>query len=217
MNSLTKEEVVQQDLAHKYLHGRLSEEQTASFELLLMENPDMVEQLQIDRLLQAHVKQLEAKRPSIREVWHQIMDKPIYYACTFALAFVLGVYISPALTTDEKSGLQGNIEIAYVSSLRGDSNSPDTVVSLNDEVDTLLLVLQPSTQQKLDYLVTVTAQEKQLKLIEGATYSTNDFGEIMLPMGKSRLNPGLIKIDFAPIGQPSLQESLVVKLTRQKT
>ena len=213
MKTLTRDEVMQQDFAHKYLHNRLSSEETAAFEDFLMENRDMAEQMQIDKVLQAHVQKLPVSRPSIRETWHQLVGKPLHYAFTFALAFVLGVYLTPHLTSDDPIALQGNIEIAYVSSLRGETNAPDTVISLDSQIDTLLLVLQPTAQQKLDYLVTVTEQEKQLVLIDEAIYSSNDFGEIKLPMGKSRLNPGLIKIDFAPVNKPSLKESLMVKLT----
>lgn len=214
MKSLTMDEVVQGDIAHKYLHGRLSEEHKALFEQFLLDNPEMIEQLQIDQLLKAHIKKLPAKRPSIREAWHQLMGKPMYYACTFALAFILGIYASPTFNTGEQAALNGNIEITYVSNLRGDTQAPDSIVSLSDELDTLLLVLQPTTQQKQNYLVTVTAQEKNLTLIDSSAYSTNEMGEIMLPLGRSRLNPGLIKIDFAPIGQPSQKESMLVKLIR---
>ena len=214
MKTLTREEVEQQDLAHKYLHGRLSQEQAVAFETFLMDNNDMVEQLQIDGLLQTHVKKVPVSKPTVRQAWHQLMGKPLTYACTFLLAFVLGVFVNPKLLPEQEVGLQGNIEIAYVSSLRGDTESPDSVVSLDDQIDTLLLVLQPTSSQKLDYLVTVTEQNNKLVLIDNARYSSNDLGEIKLPVGKSRLHPGLIKIDFAPVSNPTLTESLVVKLTR---
>ena len=213
MKTLTRDEVLQQEFAHKYLHNRLNNEDKEAFEEFLMDNRDLAEQMQIDKVLQAHIKKVPVSRPTVREAWHQLVGKPLHYAFTFALAFVLGVFVTPYMTSEEGAGLQGNIEIAYVSNLRGETNAPDTVVSLDSQIDTLLLVLQPTAQQKLDYLVTVTAQEKQLVLIDEAVYSSNDFGEIKLPMGKSRLNPGLIKIDFAPVDKPSLKESLMVKLT----
>ncbi len=66
MSSMDKEYVVQNDIAQRYLCGRLTPEEAEAFEVYLLDHPDMREQLELDTLLANGLSRVSIDRPRKR-------------------------------------------------------------------------------------------------------------------------------------------------------
>lgn len=190
---MNQEYINQNDIAHRYIHNKLTPEEASEFEVYLMDNHDAVVNLQLDMLFKKHLKK-QRKGFFSRLHLNNLagFTQPAFTFCFGVLfASIIGYF------TYNSSGSTGHIELVYLSDLRGAADTPDSTYSLSQGAGQLLLVLQPSitTSEPFDVLIKYAQQQQ---IIMNTQVNPNSVGDIVVALPTKSLTPGVIDIEYGP-------------------
>jgi hypothetical protein len=209
MKPMDQQYIEKHDIAHRYLHGRLTPEETQEFEVYLMDNPEMVEVLEVDQLLTVELEQTDLQPVSQSKKFsllNMLFGSPsgaslVTFGCC-ALLFVL----LPQTTTLVGTDLSQPTDLVSLSETRSGSGSIDAVISLSENTSTVILIIQTKYSENGIYNVTVRGQTSD-SLITNGQFNANSKGELFVPLDMHKMHPGLITIEYMQHSKPATKRS----------
>ena len=216
MKPMESQYILEQDIPARYLADKLSAEEEIQFEEYLMENPEMVDRLELDRVFTQHLPKATEKKTETRSNWMQWFQTPLRLATFAAAVFFLGITVSPHFlapsSVPDANGIGGNLDIVYLSPLRGNLDTPSAVASLSGNVDTMLLVLQPGETSSLNYTVNIVGKDGQGPQLNIADVAANSVGDVIVPLDVSELQPGMFEVQLKGKADGAKTETLLLQL-----
>lgn len=211
--------IEQNDIARKYMQGRLTPEEAADFEVYLMDKPELVEEMELDGLLDKHLEQtssVKEKRTGFLFSW--LSAGVLRYASVVVVAFGLGVLVNSQISfEDNENGAYelsslGLIKTDYVSGVRGSGNQePVLEFSLSSGIDTWILVLQPKVIRRGNYIVTAEYENSDV-VFEELEFQISGSGDVLVPFSTTKLKSGFLKITYYPISHEAELEQFIIKI-----
>ena len=206
MKPMDRDFIDKHDIAQRYLHGRLTPEEAEEFEVYLMDNPEMVEELEIDGLLKSRLPNSRSAN-SVKRGHTKYMDwflsTPLRSIASTAAVCTLVFTMLPSPDSTPGVDLTRPTDLISLSVTRNSTGLPDASLSLSENTSTVILVIQAEQGEVDSYQVTVTNQTTKAVMTDEAFY-TNSKGELFVPVKLANLESGIVSIDYM---QPSSPES----------
>lgn len=204
---MNKEFIEQNDIAHKYLTGQLSDAELEEFEVYLMDNPSVIDDLNVEEVMSAGMSAIKepegVARPS-----QPAIALPFWQKSSIATAlgsFVLGVLTMMVFNIDR--GPINSPQIQYLvteSSVRGGSDDTPPVEFEFDESsfargsrDQFTLVIDPEDTKIDEYRVSITRTEfdhEGANAKETARVLPNSEGQVVLSFNTADFEPGVFEL-----------------------
>lgn len=180
--------IEQNDIARKYMQGRLTPEEAADFEVYLMDKPELVEEMELDGLFDKHVDKTEtAKNNSKHFFFNWLSIDLMKYAFVMAVAFILGTLV-------DKDQVSGGSNIYYLSNMRGDTEIYAEKIRLNEKHSYFIFVLQPEIQEHKEQTIKLKLSESEGDFEEVVNIFPNESGDLVIPITMKKLKPGKLRI-----------------------
>ncbi|MFA3791539.1 hypothetical protein AB6T38_10505 [Aliiglaciecola sp. SL4] len=214
MKPMDRDYIESNDITNRYMQGKLCAEECEEFEVYLMENSEIVEQLELDSIL---IKALPFihEAPIVKTTfWQSLYQTPVRASLTtfcsclfvFSLMFNFNLFSSSENTLSSPS-------MIYVSSVRGNTTSVDASFSLDEISSSVSLVLQDEFDIKQAYQVEIYANTDSEPLYTG-TYTPNTEREVVISLYKEMLQPGLMEIKYTLDKSKSEDKKVLVVVVR---
>ena len=196
----------QNDIVKRYLHNKLTPEETLEFEVYILDKPELLEQLELDMVLIETLPKVNVVEKQKREekselkpsFWQVLLGTPI--KASFATGFACVLFAALLFPISEQpSSITGNIEIFYLSDVRGGTFEQKFEVA--QTADTLIFVLEAEFAQPEPFEVKLINQEtgKQIPLLE--SYIPSEVGEIYVSIGAQTLPKGKYRFEYYPAAE----------------
>ncbi|MEP0355294.1 hypothetical protein [Paraglaciecola sp.] len=205
------ETINQNDIVQKYLHNKLTPEETVEFEEYIMDKPHLLEQLELDSVMVEHL-------PSVQEIPVQSrLFSSIFKTIAFA-APVLCCVVLLLILFNEPSTMytaNNNSHIHYLENLRSVNKKITENITVERNTRSLMIVATPY----------VLAEQHQVSLINPLTseliYSDvkklSELGQLNVLVNGNVIDLGLVKLRVEPIYEnqalenSSIEVELVIK------
>ncbi len=203
---MDKRYIEENEIGLKYLKGQLTNEQLEQFEIYMMDNPDILddlnmEQLMVDGSCVSHKAEPVFKLSFIRSLFGD------WRLVNSLASFALGL-VAMAMFSIERVSVN-SVEIQYLvaqDSVRGSDDSPtvefefDKASFERSSRDQFVLVVEPNTIEKERFKVTISRLEKSEKtdlIVEVNRIITNSQGRVALTLRVNDFTPGeyLVELD----------------------
>ena len=186
-------------LSQRYLHGKLNEEDTSSFEAYIIANPDVVEQLELDAALISGLKAY--KRPLFSRVSHRLsewLSPPTLVAS--ACTFVLGVVVTNLLSsTAPVSPIQGVSNVVYLDTLRSFEPQQTTITIAKDNQHEFVFFLQTGPKQMGPFEVALWQDETNQAQLHLPFAPLSNTGEVIVTVPAKVLQSGNYTLDVTDV------------------
>ncbi|MEP4890204.1 MAG: hypothetical protein ABJV04_09285 [Aliiglaciecola sp.] len=214
MKPMDRDYIESNDIANRYMQGKLCAEECEEFEVYLMENSEIVEQLELDSMLIKALPFIHEAPKAKTTFWQSLYQTPVRASLTtfcsclfvFSLIFNFDLFSSSENTLSSPS-------MIYVSSVRGNTTSVDASFSLDEISSSVSLVLQDEFDIKQAYQVDIYANTDSKPLHTG-TYTPNTEREVIISLYKEMLQPGLMEIKYTLDESKSKDKKVLVVVVR---
>ena len=188
--------IERQEMARRYLRGELPEPEIEAFEIYLMDNPDLVEHLELDEVLTACLPEAEQKKRRTFSLWKWITGTPMGASiATFAMTLALAMPFSLQFlkTQPAPSGIAtGNV--LFLETLRSSNINIPTLYL--DPADTnAVLYLQTDELDRQDVTVRVITQSSRKTVVSTNGQLLN--GELVLAIPRNHLKAGIYELNVS--------------------
>jgi hypothetical protein len=203
---MDKRYIEENEIGLKYLKGQLTNEQLEQFEIYMMDNPDILDDLNLDQLMikgssVSHTAESPFKLSFIRSLFGD------WRLVNSLASFALGL-VAMAMFSIERVSVN-SVEIQYLvaqDSVRGSDDSPVVEFEFlkasfqSSSQDQFVLVVEPNTIKKERFKVTISRLEKSEKtdmIVEVNGIITNSQGRVALTLRVNDFTPGeyLVELD----------------------
>lgn len=94
MSLRNKQHIERQELARKYIRGKLSEQEAEEFEIHLLDKPEMIEELELDEAFYNCLPEAEERLVEKPSIWKWVTQTPVgasiaTFACTGVISSIL--------------------------------------------------------------------------------------------------------------------------------
>lgn len=196
------EYIIQNDIVKRYLHNKLTPEETVEFEEYMLNKPELLEQLELDSVMQEHLptalKDVKNATHNSNEgwrlaLWNVLSNKTLVHS---AFSFAIGVTVVLLINANQTSTppYSGTIDLVEVSPLRSSStqDTPDATYSLSNKADHLVLLIQPDNVESESALVTITNTSDSAEIFS-KNVMINNTGDIVVHLAKEDLVLGMLE------------------------
>ena len=166
---MDKAYVEEHDIAGKYLRGELTSEEMESFELLFMEDQEMLERLEIDTVLFQHAARAheQINNAGKNKKWSSF----IQLACGMAAGILIMVFVPQMMkNNDDMLDKLGIAQIEYIDDLRspGPGRVPTKVIELNSSAESLVIVIDTGKIGNISYDIVVNRNSGNQQVVSSA-------------------------------------------------
>ncbi|MFT2089984.1 hypothetical protein [Paraglaciecola sp. 2405UD69-4] len=194
----------QNDTVQRYLHNKLTPEETVEFEEYIMDKPHLLEQLELDSVMVETMPKVELgkSKPSF---WQGIFGTPLKASLGTGLACALAaVLLLPAIQPPSSPAI-GNLELFYLSDVRSDDYEQKFKVA--PSADTLIFVLEAEFEQVTPFNVSLTSESTDQTIFAELTYLPSEVGEIYVPISVQDMPNGKYEFEYYPANDKSKVQS----------
>jgi|GEM_PF-427300 len=193
--AMNMKDIEENAIAQKYASGQLTPQETEAFELYLLENPQFVEQLELDAVLAKGVI-LIAKAPAAvprkRAFWWFITGLLSGGAGVFALSLL----VMPLFTAVNEVG--DTSQIAYLETVRGETSN--NMVVIENEHKTLILVLDTGKTSQTAFSASLASDGNHIIKSWQRSQSDSD-GQAVLLVDTELLQEGHYEVAVEALGE----------------
>ncbi|MCC2617190.1 hypothetical protein LJ739_13130 [Aestuariibacter halophilus] len=186
-----------------YMKGTLTPEETQAVEEYLMDNPQHLERLKLDALLQQHI-QVRPLHRHYRPLQHTYL--PLAAAVLLCLSLMLAPWQS-----DRSPILQGQTELLDLAAMRSQAQQSVQSFPIDSDLQQLTVLLSPSSFVIQPYTVEVVVDEQ---VIATQTLKPGRDGNLYLNLDASRLPSGTVVFHYRPAQQDTPIETQSVRFER---
>lgn len=197
MTPMDRETIEKHDIAQRYLHGKLSPEESEAFEIYVMEHSELIEMLELDRVVIKTMCDASKliKEPSILRGWRPVYSHGVALAASTALVAVL--MLAPQ---DNKPPNLVSPDIVYLDVFRSQEVTKTVQFSGNDSSKLLVMQGAVNAQGTVDINRSFSlsfAPENSQEI--GSTHENmrpNRSGELVFRLHKNVLKPGMYRVSI---------------------
>lgn len=207
------------DIAQRYLHSKLSPEEAQEFEIYLMDNPDMVDALEVDHVFKSELElsAVEDKKPNaIKRLLSQFKAPMLGWGIGGLAAFSTLLLVNIQLLSTNHTSDLGNIKIEYISQQRSVNASKQDAeiqrVKIPAQLDTLIIVLPAIDQISQSYQVVIRKTGSEDSFEKKDIFLSSETGDVAVPINGDELMPGVITIELVPESKPNQKQQFSVAL-----
>ncbi|MEP2652689.1 MAG: hypothetical protein ABJH06_11935 [Paraglaciecola sp.] len=207
------ETINQNDIVQKYLHNKLTPEETVEFEEYIMDKPHLLEQLELDSVMVETMplvnesngnkaSRAQSPKPSF---WDVLFGTPLKASLGTGVACVLAVVLLlPIMQTPTSPGI-GNLELFYLSDVR--SNDYEQKFAVAQSAETLIFVLEAEFEQITPFTVSLTNESTGQPVFTNIPYTPSEVGEIYVPVSVRDMPKGNYRFEYYPANSKSKLQS----------
>lgn len=170
MKPMDREFIEQHDIAQRYLHGRLTPEEAEEFEVYLMDNPEMIEELELDSIFVSHTASLKNLEQKPAPWWAWFWQKPAG-ASFSTLCFSVGImwlsfpWINNEIAeqgADTSTGIAGfEAKTHYFEIERSSNAQTPRVIEVSNKKLTHVFVLAPADLESSVFDVSILSSNDE--------------------------------------------------------
>ncbi len=200
MKPMDREYIQEFDVVHRYVHGKLTAEEMAEFEVYLMEHPELLEEVQIDQAFHQYGQQASQVKKdenagSLLPDWLKGAFGGVFASAAVVMVMVTGGLFDKGLTpVDSVSESQ----IYYVQNLRSQEQQMLHKIALEKQADVLVLAVTPMSLSELHDMQLFDAKTNEL--IFKDTLKLSDDGLLSIALRTSLLNNDRYSVKVVPQG-----------------
>lgn len=213
--------IKQQDIARRYLQGKLSAVDNTLFEEFILDKPELITQLELDDILLNNLSKSDDKSKIAPPAVPVIMGQTLHDVWKLGLAAAIGAlmvmpFVQQRSVEQINSGqLEGNNHIAYLESARSVNTTIKNIV-ISADAQQLILMIQPATLDESIFSVSFK-QDGEEKV---NTYNTQsqlaNSGDLIITLPTNILKQGRYSLELSGVNS-SFKQTFVFELTRAKT
>lgn len=208
MIPMDRDYIDRHDVTHRYVHGGLSAEEMAEFEVFLMDHPDVLEQVQLEQVMRTGLRTQQQEKPSAfsGRLGKWMWSWPTAVATTFVVFMASYLALSP-------KELAPNMPVMYVHEYRS-ANLENLNAVVLDEIhhSHVLLVLQPGNMQASQFQLSIISEVSGAPLITQQNVSISPTGDITVPVAVNNITRGRYQVVLVPIGSDQAAEEFVINV-----
>lgn len=209
-----------------YIQGKLTPEEVVEFEQYFLDEPELVEQIELEMALKQHLPDVEldaaiAKHQPKKVSWlAKIMDslrQPIAasMAASVATAIICAVsfswYWQGKQATPDFTG-SGKVNLVYVSPMRSGVLDEQATLSMARGDEQVTLVLQPSDTTASTFNIKMLGPKG--KVVQAFNQiDVQGMGDLIIALPMQQLNEGTWTFEIRAVGQTDVVERLVLHVT----
>ena len=188
--------IERQEMAQRYLRGELPEPEIEAFETYLMDNPQIVEHLELDEVFSVCLPEAGQQQKQGFTLWGWVTNTPMGASvATFAMTVLLALPLTLSFfpTPSEQQGIAtGNV--LFLETLRSSNINIPTLYL--DSADTnAVLYLQTDLLDKHDVNVQVVTHSSRETVVDTSGQLMN--GELVLAIPRNRLKAGIYELNVS--------------------
>lgn len=198
---MDKKYVDDNNIKRKYLRGLLAEDELVKFEIYLMDNPELVEELELEELLYRAMPQLENSQTS-QQSWNWgFLDIPLrrvfapIIVCLFVIPLgLISLLREPGLSTIQPVFLTSD---NYRAASGGGGAAEATTLSFQDDGQIILLMLYPENEVADSFDVAIRDLSGSLNR-QAVGLSRGDSGYISVELSAATIGEGGYLLEITP-------------------
>ncbi len=202
---MDKKYIEENEIEIKYLRNQLTPEELEEFEVYLMENPEALQRIQIDRVFSDNFNQIDIVDRSLSPLskfYAGLLETKVF---TSAFSFCLGL-LSMWVLVSYATFKPGAAQVAYFSEIRGAGELPVVRFGVPEKSfsllsrDQIILVIDSGLSLNSDYSGTVLSKTErgELAVRVASRYRTDQFGSLIIPLFIKSLSEGEHQIHLSP-------------------
>lgn len=200
-----------QALGLRYVRGELSGHELDKFEDYLMDNPELLEQLELDSVFASVLPKLElvtVKPDKGFNLWRWLFTTPAGASLSASLSTACACVLLAALLWSNSStqipAISASNQLVHLSTLRSTSQ-PERTIEISDKQTQLILVVQPASFEDENFLVNIknSSNESETSL----TASISESGDIVITVPSQALVSGKYQLNITGSTSGITQES----------
>jgi len=208
---MDKRYIDEHDIGRKYLNNQLSVDDTEAFEIYLIDNPDMVEQLELDHIMSEGLREQDTQaEPKARGLLERLVGLinrpiPIYAPALVAFALIPLLYLgqNAEISNSELTMINYSTETVRGSEPLQPKNMAAALIEPGSMsgAGALLIKLQPRTvKTHFEFIAILSDRETSQLLWESPKFSPTPLRDklIMLPNNLSVSN---VQLEVFAIGE----------------
>jgi len=213
--------IEQQDIARRYLQGKLSAVDNALFEEFILDKPELITQLELDGILLNNLAKSDDKSNSAPPAVPLTMGQTLYDVWKLGLAAAIGAlmvmpFVQQRSVEQINNGqLEGNNHIAYLESARSVNTTTKNIV-LTADAQQLILMIQPATLDENMFAVSLKQDGDE----QANTYNTHsqlaNSGDLIITIPANMLKQGRYALELSGVNT-SFKQTFIFELTHAKT
>ena len=214
----------------RYSRGQLTPEESIVFEIYLLDKPELIEQLELERLLIKHLPQVDFSQqqkksavswwPSsivILQLITRWLSAPIGASVTTAAVCVMlfsGFWqlSAPAQWAGQISAKVDMIFVAPMRSSDRRNNNAVATLAQSKKSELTMLVIQPSNVVATSFDVRIVSQQSGAIIVKQTKVQTQGMGDVVLSVPSTLLTAGLWDIELTPTNSNQEKEVLVLEV-----
>lgn len=199
MKPMDDEYIRDKDIVRRYLRNTLMPEEAIEFETYVLDKPALLEQLELDAVLIENMPQVEIGVKAEMTFWQKLLHTPIGASLSTAATCLLIALLYVAQTSTNSPPINGDIELFYLSDIRGENTASEQTFHVKDNAELLIFVLQPEFDEVTPYAISLSNKEtgEMVELLE--SYTPNAAGEIYVSTYAKNLKKGIYLFEYFPI------------------
>lgn len=152
MKPMDREFIEQHDIAQRYLHGRLTPEEAEEFEVYLMDNPEMVEELEFSVFFNKTLCSQPLNQPQqVSLPWFSLNRLVPTLGLTIAGCFLLFLVLPQVVMHDPvldetQDNVKGRNQVVYLDVLRTQEGDKEIVIGRDTSQLVMFITPRPDVQ-----------------------------------------------------------------------
>ncbi|WP_102795653.1 hypothetical protein [Bowmanella denitrificans] len=198
-------------MGFRYVRGELSGHELDKFEDYLMDNPELLEQLELDSVFASVLPKLElvtVKPDKGFNLWRWLFTTPIGASLSASLGTACACVLLAALLWPNSStqipAISASNQLVHLGTLRSTSQ-PEKIIELSDKKTQLILVVQPVSFEDENFLVNIKSSSTGSETSLTASISAS--GDIVVLIPSQALVAGKYQLNITGLTSGITQES----------
>jgi hypothetical protein len=200
MKPLDSDYVEQHDIAQQYLQGTLTPLESEAFEVYLMDHPEQIEALEIDKVFMDNaevIKTSDKHNEGLKEsFWQRLLVRPFTIGvgtaltCVMCFTLVLQLGLLPVREADIGSGAA---KLVYLEAKRSSQLNGPEVIHLDTREKVLILAVSISGSLEREYHVNIKRADGDT--VFKFTGIGNEYGDVVVSVPTESLSTGVYELE----------------------
>lgn len=213
-NNMNDEYIKQHDLVSRYLHNKLTPEETVEFEEYILDKPEILEQLELDSVLIETLPMMQMAEPQSPDnkiglklsILQVLFGTPIkaslYLMLSLTIVSTISWKVLYPITNTFLPSTQN--QIIYLETLRAIQPSPNQI-TIKENTELLIFVLQPNNLVDREFSAQINQINNENALFSFENIFVSNTGELILAIPASTFSSDNYEIEIVGLSTKQIQ------------